>query len=191
MAATHEEKNRKEQNRFSHLGIDTSALIGAGWPHPSLDLDNVVTTCKALEVPVLIPELVLAEAQIVSLERTAEIIQKAQDALRRAGDRLAGLVDPGAITWPNRPARRTAYDSVVKGVSDRWSWTELPLPDVSLGEAVYRSARHEYPFAITDISFRDSLILWSLLDALKPGDILGLIAIDGFFSERRADKPEP
>lgn len=171
---------------ISHLGVDTSALIGAGWPHPTVDLENVVATCTALNIPVLLPEIVLVEAAVIWSEHTAKSIKDAQDALERARRRIPELINPKAIGWPDKQTRDDAYQRATDAALARWKWTVAPLPRLSLAEAVELSAKHQPPFAPTDQSFRDSLLLLSLLDQLRPGDVLGLVSGDGFFAQAPA-----
>ena len=180
-----EKTDTKPLQRFSVLGLDTSALVSGNWPNPSVDLDNVVSTCRELGIPVMIPDLVLTEARVITLDKTAEAIQKASDALAQVEKRLPGVVDFSGVKWPSRKDRQNIYDAAVKELERRWGWVAVPVPDVPLRVAVERSARHEHPFATADTGFRDSVIVWSLLDSLKEGDEFGFIAGDTVLADKR------
>jgi hypothetical protein len=171
-------------DRFTHLGIDTSVLIGNGWPKASLDLRNVVAACQQLGIPLLIPEIVLAESDAEFARKTEEAIDAARQALSRAAGRLSGGLNAN-VEWPDEKVRTAAYADAIATLADDWRWTVVPMPKVSLTDAVIQSIRHEPPFPAEDKGFRDSLIVWSLLDRLKKGDILVLIAADKAFADGR------
>lgn len=114
-----ENDGTKPLQRFSVLGLDTSALISANWPYPSVDLDNIVSTCRELGVPVLIPDLVLVEARVITLEKTADAIQRAKDSLTQTDKRLPGT-DFGSFKWPSRNDRENVYDASVKELQQHW-----------------------------------------------------------------------
>lgn len=140
--------------------------------------------CGQLGVPVLIPELVLWEAEAISLQKTAESIKSADAAFQRAAARISSFELSGH-TWPDRQSRKKAYGTTVAELASEWKWSVAPLPKVSLAEAVLRSVHHDAPFADADTGFRDSLIVWSLLEQLQSGNVLGLIASDNAFFEAR------
>lgn len=168
---------------ITHLGLDTSTLIGVGWPRHGLALDDIVETCNALGVPVLLPEIVLTEAEAAWQRRAGELVQKCRDTVRELDRRAPDL---GAkLTLPDAKALAESYAKVAADVVGRWHPTIVPLPKISLEEAARLSARQELPFADADLSFRDSLILWSMLDALKHGSVLGLLSEDKFFLHSR------
>jgi hypothetical protein len=168
---------------ITHLGLDTSTLIGVGWPRPRLALDDIVETCNALNVTVLLPEIVLTEAEATWERRTKELVQKCRD---NVGELERRVPDIGTNwTQPDRKALAESYAKAEADVVARWKPTIVPLPKVSLQEAARLSSRQELPFADTDVSFRDSLILWSMIDALKEGSVLGLLAEDKFFLHAR------
>jgi hypothetical protein len=81
-----------------------------------------------------------------------------------------------------RRPEKVCYDHRAE---ERFGQRDQPVPDAPLREAVERSARHEHPFAAADTGFRDSVIVWSLLDALKEGDEFGFIAGDTVLGDRR------
>ena len=168
---------------ITHLGIDTSTLIGVGWPRPGLALDDIVKTCNALNVAVLLPEIVLTEAQATWERRTRELVQKCRDNVSELDRRAPDL----GTNWtlPDRKALTKSYAMAAEDVIARWEPTIVPLPKVSLEEATRLSSRQELPFADGDVSFRDSLILWSMLNALKEGSVLGFLAEDKFFLHGR------
>jgi hypothetical protein len=172
-------------DHFTHLTVDSSALIGSGWPFPAVDLDNVVLGCRKAGIPLLISELALAEVEAVWTRQTADAIQAARRAMSLANRKLPGLIDAESVCWPNETAQRNSYAVALEKLRARWDWRIAPIPQVSLNDAVMRSVRHELPFAETDRAFRDSLILWSLLDQLTPGDHLGMIAADKVFPAQR------
>jgi hypothetical protein len=175
-------------DRFTHLAIDTSVLIGNGWPKASLDLRNVVAACQQLGIPLLIPEIVLAETDAEVARKTDEAIEAARHALSRAAGRLSGDLN-AKVEWPDEKTRTAAYTDAIARLADDWRWTVVPMPKVSLAEAVIQSIRHEPPFPAEDKGFRDSLIVWSLLDHLKKGDILVMIGADKAFADARMIEP--
>lgn len=175
---------------YTHLGLDTSALIAAGWPNPSVHLANVVESCRSMEIRVLMPELALAEAEAVWVRKTAEAIEKADAAIEKAAWQMRGLrlVDLAGLPWPDRDARLDYYRRTVAGLKEAWNWVVVPLPDVALREAVLDSLAHEPPFAPTDSGFRDSVLMWSLLQAVPKGSTIGLIAEDRSFKKPHIDQ---
>src|SRR5688572_23699305 len=92
---------------ITHLGIDASALISAGWPKPSVDLENVVIGCRSLDIPVLVPELVLWEAEHVWLRRSMDLVNSARDAVRRV--RRADQLSPPSVDWPTEENYQKSY----------------------------------------------------------------------------------
>jgi hypothetical protein len=60
---------------------------------------------------VLIPDLVLTEARVITVEKTAEAIQKARDALAQVDKRLPGAADFSSIKWPSRKDRQDALSA--------------------------------------------------------------------------------
>ena len=171
-------------NRFTHLGLDTSVLIGSSWPSASVTLRNIVAGCQKLGIPVLIPEIVLSEAEAEWMRITKEAIDAARNAVSRMREKLPGIDIP-MVALPDERTRIAAHADARRRLADEWNWVAVPLPPASLAEAVDRAIRHEPPFPADDSDFRDGLIVWSLLEHLKAGDVLGLIAPDGAFSDRR------
>lgn len=90
---------KKKQQYITHLGVDTSALVGADWPYIASDLDGIFATCNALGVPVLIPKLVLIELDAVYLRKMREAIKDARSDLDDLARKTAGLV-VGNAQWP-------------------------------------------------------------------------------------------
>ena len=66
---------------LTHLAVDTETLIGGGWPHPSAELENLVASCQALGLPLLVPSVTLTEAETIWLERIGDKLGKAKNAL--------------------------------------------------------------------------------------------------------------
>ena len=170
---------------ITHLALDTSILVGQGWPHPTVVLDNIVATCQKLGVPVLMPEDALLEVKAECLRQTNAAIEKTRQRVSDLTRRTAGMVDGDAVKWPTRDEVEAGYGSAADALIARWGCAEVPVPEGKLLETVARSARHEPPFPDGDVSFRDSLIVCSLMDHLKAGDVLGLMARDRFFLDAR------
>lgn len=180
------EKKEQKAVHITHLGLDASALIGAGWPHVAFELDDVIQTCNMLGVPVIIPSIVLTEVKAVWQRQTVGVVQRCRDSFSELARRTPGLLDPTILTLPDDRKLKDAYAKAVRDVITRWKPTVAPLPNVSLRDAIGRSARHELPFRDTDSGFRDSLVIWSMLDGLEKGAVLGLLAEDNFFASARA-----
>src|SRR5882724_12645984 len=54
---------RRLKPMFKRLYLETSELVAAGWPRVSADLENVLKTTAAIEVPVLLPAGVQLELE--------------------------------------------------------------------------------------------------------------------------------
>jgi hypothetical protein len=169
---------------ITHLGLDSSVLVGAGWPQPSVALRNVITSCAELNVPVLIPQLVLWELEAVWIRTTASVVKDARESMRNVVRRLPTF-NAALGSSPDDAMVAATYHEAVKALEVDWKWTVSPLPPVSLDDAVMRSVKYEPPFADADSGFRDSLIVWSLLQSLAPGNVLGLAAADSAFAQPR------
>ena len=168
---------------YTHLAFDTSALVASNWPIPSVELANVADRCRSMGLPMLMPELVLAETETVWMRKTAEAVKAADGAVGRAAGRTPGLAGLSEASWPDHDAQLRFYRSAVTALEKAWQWVRVPLPDVALGVAVQQSVEHTPPFAPEDSDFRDSLIAWSLLEAVGPGDTVALLAKDEQFSK--------
>ena len=178
--------NKESEDRFTHLAIDTSALCATSWPGES-ELDDIVHACRRLEIPVLMSDLVLWEAERVWPRRATDAINEARSVFTTARRRTL-YSGEAADAWPTASVLRERYVSAIERVKELWNWSSVPLPNVTLEEAVRRAIAHEPPFPATDTGFRDALILWSLLEQLKAGDILGFIAADNDFRTTDAVK---
>jgi len=51
-------------------------LIGSGWPHLSTALQNVLRAARELEIGILLPELVLWEAEAAWFETTRDGVEQ-------------------------------------------------------------------------------------------------------------------
>lgn len=169
---------------FTHVAIDANALYGNHWPSPSAELDNLVLSCNQVAVPVLVPELVLSEAETVWFRRTKESIKAADDKVGQASNRLPHPLRATAVKWPAPEELRQSFRDAAKVTLDRWKVQRVPVPSVSLEAALERAVLHEPPFHTEDANFRDSVIFWSLLDAVPKGSLLAILSADEFFSKR-------
>jgi hypothetical protein len=175
----------KEPKYITHLGLDTSGLIAGGWPTLVSELDSALGTCNALNVPVLIPEVVLIETEAERLRQSAKALTAGRSALAEARHKTFGLVTH-EIPPLNGEKIQAAYVQAVKQLGQRRPFEIVGLPaDVSLSDALKASALHALPFVPEDKSFRDSMILWSMVAALKRGDVLGILSSDKFFEDAR------
>jgi hypothetical protein len=161
---------------LTHLGLHTTALVKSGWPYPSDELTKVVTGCVDLGIRVLIPELVLREAEAAWLHRTRDNFRRVQDILHRFSVSAPGLIDVSVLKWPEADQFASAYGTAVDALRERWQWVVVPPPGPSVTDLLTRPFGRKPPVVHDDTRCRDALIVESMLSPLKKGDVLGLIA---------------
>lgn len=98
---------------ITHLAFDTSILIGSGWPHLSTGLQNVLNAAGELKVRVLLPELVLSEAETIWFESTSSGLNKIQVEAGRQSRTLRGLCDTPLAVPPSKAALLAYYEKTV------------------------------------------------------------------------------
>jgi len=170
------------------LAADTDVLIKENWPFPTAVLQNVAALCRALDMPLAIPELVFVEAREEWLRDTMESLGTAKEQIERLSRRTDGLINHAQVKWPSRAELEAKYDKAVNELIDKWKLRKIPLPSVTLTEAAIRAAAHKPPFKSADKNFRDGLIVWSLLQQVSSGAMLGFLARDNFYSETQVHK---
>ena len=169
--------------RIDCLAIDSSSLFKGGWPYPSLDLDNLAKTCRALGLPFLIPELVEVEIAAVWKRRTDEATQKSRRYLEEVAGRVRGLIKPEQITWPTDQQLDDLYLEATNRIAQEWDYYSPPIPKVALPDLLRSAARHEPPFKSEDVAFRDAIVVMSVIEVVEKGAIVGLIADDNYFQD--------
>jgi hypothetical protein len=174
----------------THYVFDANAFIGAGWPHISTTLKNLIVTAEDLAVTILIPDLVLQEVEQVWAELTNRSLDKLRGELSRLSRALEGLMPDLLDQTPDKASVEGYQSALLETIRtewpDGWPLKILPLPKVSLEQAVRQSAQHQPPFAPTDTAFRDSLILWSILEAVPKGASIAIISGDDFYTSEHA-----
>jgi hypothetical protein len=105
---------------LTHLAVDTEALMSNGWPTPSADLENLVASCHALGIPVLLSQITLTEIETIWLERTGDRLSKAKGLLESLQRDFDGLV-PNVVV-PTPAGLRDAYRAAVDRIRGRWNW---------------------------------------------------------------------
>jgi hypothetical protein len=169
---------------LTHVALDTETLFGGGWPHPSVDLENLVAACQALGIPVLLSSVTLTEAETIWLERNGDKLAKARASIIDISRDFEGLLPD--VAFPNREALRAAYRAAVEQVRDRWLWQEVPGPQMTAQEIVELSARHAPPFRGKDTGFRDSYMLMSTVLSAGRGSEIGIVTADNGLGDSAA-----
>src|SRR4051794_16819640 len=105
---------------LTHVAVDTDSLIGSGWPRPAAELDNLIASCAAAGIPVLVSSLTLIEAETIWFERTSSAVSKADAALNDLR-RKSGVLVPD-VALPTRDHLRAAYQESFAQVNQRWGW---------------------------------------------------------------------
>jgi hypothetical protein len=162
---------------LTHITLDAEALMSGGWPTPSADLENLVASCQALGIPILLSSATLTEIETVWLERTGDRLSKARNMLEGLQRDFDGLVRDVGV--PTNDALRDAYLAAVDGIRRRWDWQLAPPPPaMTVEQLVELSAAHQPPFRGTDTGFRDSYICMSVVLAAGGDAELGLVTAD-------------
>jgi hypothetical protein len=171
---------------LTHVALDAETLVAGGWPHPSVDLEDLVASCRALSIPLLLSSVVLIETETIWLERTGDRVAKARGMVNDLRRNFEALVAQ-EVTLPNRDALRTAYRTAVEAIGNRWKWHVIVPPSMSAQEIVELSARHEPPFrGKGDSGFRDSYNAMAVVTSAGRGSEIGLVTADNGLGDSAA-----
>jgi predicted nucleic acid-binding protein len=147
--------------------LDTNCLFSEHWAAPSVALAQALGLASASGVPVLIPELVIMEALHIFTKEFGDSISKVRNIhSHKIAAKLADGTIP-TLTLPDIQTLTDEYQKQTAATMKHYGIAVVPLPELSLSEAVTQSAKHDIPFRDTDIGFRDSLIMMSCAEYVE------------------------
>jgi len=158
--------------------FDTNPILGAGWPHPSVQLLQVISQSENLGFSVCIPEVVSTELEEHIIRELNGEWRKANsqiDTLNRRGHSLVAFPKLGSL--PPYDDLRSALRQLVATFTQRFRLvpvTKRPLSEF-LNLAILRGATFEQGGR----GFQDAVILCSVLDDMKANNFANAIFVSG------------
>jgi len=159
------------------LYLDTNVLFSENWLSPSAALTQLLDLAKRLGIPVLLPELVIAETCGVFRRDAERDFAKIRDLYHTSIEaRLSKGTSP-TLSLPTVKSLSEKYDSQATAKVKELGLVTIPMPTLSLQDAILQSAAYKPPFRDTDIGFRDSIIAMSCAEHAKKNGFKNAIFI--------------
>jgi hypothetical protein len=155
---------------FKWLYFDTSALINAGWPQGSADLERllkVATTAPGFEVAICLPEPVEVELEAHWLRDFMDKQDRAESKVNDFRRHLKGVVaDEVKLVFPSIDKAQADYRACVQTFMAKWGIRVVPFTRRSVEEFFEMAAHRRLPIQDNDKGFRDAVIFLSIIDDL-------------------------
>jgi hypothetical protein len=171
----------------SRIYFDASTLIANGWPAPSPQL------LRLLKIAMLLPKVEVFIPELVELECEAEWLRRFDDRKREVISKIDALATHSQafkkphIELPTVPEGLAQYRETVTALKASLEIQRSPTTQRSVYELLSMSILHVSPFATSDRSFRDSVIVVSIIDhlsAAKEPIRAMLVTNDAFFDNK-------
>jgi len=172
---------------FKAIYFDTNALLGAGWPDPSVRMRNVFVIGKWWGIQMFIPKPVVKEAEEHWLRKVKEQTAKTASAAREL-ERLAKPVVCEAKTeHPSIELLHEQYGAKRDEVITIYDIVVPPFTKLSAEELFKLATKYVMPFEYDKkgMGFQDAVILASILEHLSTQPDLKAVFItkDGAFGK--------
>jgi hypothetical protein len=141
--------------------LDTNSLRGGNFPATNASLAEALELANATGVPIFVSDLVLTEAREVFRREMDEHLSGVSKLYRtKVASRLSDGSTPD-LKLPDVADLVTKYDDQSVEAAVLYSMESIAVPNLSLTDALDKSAAHEPPFRSDDNGFRDSIIAMS------------------------------
>jgi len=174
---------------FDRIYFDTEPLVAAGWPHPSVLLENVASLAKGLNISVHVAEVAYSELEARCLRNYEAMLKDAAAKTSELRSRLKLLGgDPAQIPLvPDvQVEMKHRYLATVEALKQTFLVT--PTPQLQTPDLLKMAIAYELAFEEGDKGFRDTVIFLSAAEEVKnsPKPITALfVSRDKVFREKK------
>lgn len=170
---------------FDRIYFDTESLLGAGWPRGSAELSNLFSLSKSYGVELFLPEP-------VKLEMTSHFLrerEKRRAAFEKAAASLdTSIFDPPQFHLQEFDVDRERCEASIKTAMETLGLVASPVTARPVAEFFEAAAESRPPFWADgggeerkEKSFKDHVILMSVIDHLTPGTRAAFVSKDRVF----------
>lgn len=174
-----------------HIYFDSGLLLGAGWPAVSGGLEALFTHASALKIALFLPEPVEVELEHKWVRTLETNRSRLEDCAKEFNRQIARVGKSElALTTPNVEDVLAKYKMTVDALKKKWQLQPVPFTSRPVTDFFRMAARKQLPFEEKDKGFRDTVILFSVIDHLqKTPEVTGWLgSSDGVF--KRTDIKE-
>jgi hypothetical protein len=153
---------------FTAIYFDTNALLGTGWPDPSVLLHNVLVIGRWWGIQVFLPEPVMKEAEEHWLRKVKEAIARGESAANELQRVAKPAVCDARTEHPSIVLLHERYGAKRDEVVTEYAVAISPFTKRSVGDIFELATKYVEPFEYDKKGkgFQDAVILASILEHL-------------------------
>ena len=154
---------------FDAIYFDTNALLGAGWPDPSVVLHNVCTIAKTWEIQLFLPEPVIKEAEEHWLRMMKEQMSRVTSAIKDLQRVAIPAVCDARVEHTSIELLHRQYLDKRDAAIARYGLSASPFTKRSIDHVFRLATKYVMPFEHDKEGkgFQDAVILLSILEHLS------------------------